>query len=45
MIYLAAILLMILLPALLLFGLACNLAGRLFAAIMTRLIPKPPRRP
>lgn len=45
MIYLAAILLTILLPALLLFGLACNLFGRLFAAIMSRLIPKPPRRP
>lgn len=44
MIYLAAILLMILLPALLLFALACNLIGRLFAAIMIRLIPKPPRR-
>ena len=45
MIYIAAILILVLLPALLLFALACNLAGRLFAAIMSRLIPKPPRRP
>lgn len=45
MIYLAAAILLILLPALLLFALACNLFGRLFAAIMSRLIPKPPRRP
>ena len=45
MIYIAAAILLALLPALLLFGLACNLAGRLFAAIMLRLIPEPPRRP
>lgn len=45
MIYLAAIILMILGPGLLLFAALCRLAGRLFASIMARLLPKPPPRP
>lgn len=44
MIYIAAFLLIALIPGLLLFGALCSLVGRLFAAIMTRLLPKPPPR-
>lgn len=43
MIY-AAILLLIALPVLLIFGAACHLFGRLVGALWERFIPPPPRR-